>query len=223
MIRAGLVAVGKLVWQEDTVNEAVRSVVVPRQRRGMPLLGALLISPLEERRRSWSKHLRGVGIGRVLESASLEDALTRGRSAARRGVCLIEAAPQDASIFRTVRQLRQQGWERLVLVTSTRDIDTVRTALAARIRSLIVDTTAPDYVPRRARPHRTRSPNWELSEREVQVVQLVANGNTNRGVGEKLNLSTLTVKSHLSRIGRKLGTGDRAEIVATCMRARLIV
>ncbi len=37
-----------------------------------------------------------------------------------------------------------------------------------------------------------------------------------------LSLSALTVKSHLSRIGRKLGTGDRAQMVALAMRAGVI-
>src|SRR3712207_7679149 len=43
-----------------------------------------------------------------------------------------------------------------------------------------------------------------------------------RSIGEALNLSALTVKSHLSRIGRKLGTGDRAQMVALAMRAGVI-
>ena len=40
--------------------------------------------------------------------------------------------------------------------------------------------------------------------------------------GATLSLSALTVKSHLSRIGRKLGTGDRAQMVALAMRAGVI-
>ena len=40
---------------------------------------------------------------------------------------------------------------------------------------------------------------------------------------EQLSLSALTVKSHLARIGRKLGTGDRAHMVALAMRAGVIV
>ena len=41
-------------------------------------------------------------------------------------------------------------------------------------------------------------------------------------VGEQLGLSALTVKSHLARIARKLGTGDRAEMVAMAMRAGVV-
>jgi len=62
----------------------------------------------------------------------------------------------------------------------------------------------------------------ELSAREVEVLQLVADGQSNKEIGEALSLSALTVKSHLSRIGRKLGTGDRAQMVALAMRAGVI-
>ena len=218
----GLVAAGKGFSQEETVNAVVRSAAVPWQRRGMPRLSALLISPHSERRQSWSRRLRGVGIGQILEAAGPEDAVARGRSATEHGVCLVEVAPQDASALQTIQELRRQGWDRLVLVTSKHDTETVRLALASRIRTLVVNTSTSGYAPGTSRGRGSNPENLELSEREVQVVQLVANGHTNRSVGEELNLSALTVKSHLSRIGRKLGTGNRAQIVATCMRARLI-
>src|SRR5206468_4164931 len=62
----------------------------------------------------------------------------------------------------------------------------------------------------------------ELSGREVEVLKLVADGRSNKEIGETLGLSALTVKSHLARIARKLGTGDRAEMVAMAMRAGVI-
>lgn len=65
-------------------------------------------------------------------------------------------------------------------------------------------------------------PGYGLSQREIDVLQLVADGHSNRAVGEALGLSALTVKSHLARIARKLGTGDRAEMVIIALRAGLI-
>jgi len=62
----------------------------------------------------------------------------------------------------------------------------------------------------------------ELSNREIDVLRLVADGRSNKEVGEILGLSALTVKSHLARISRKLGTGDRAEMVALVMRSGVI-
>ena len=58
----------------------------------------------------------------------------------------------------------------------------------------------------------------DLTAREISVLKLVADGRTNRLIGEDLGLSALTVKSHLARISRKLGTGDRAELVAISIR-----
>jgi DNA-binding NarL/FixJ family response regulator len=52
-----------------------------------------------------------------------------------------------------------------------------------------------------------------LTARELQVLRLVALGLGNKEVGEALKLSALTIKSHLARIARKLGTGRRSEMV----------
>lgn len=62
----------------------------------------------------------------------------------------------------------------------------------------------------------------ELSERELDVLRHVANGLTNRDTASQLGVSALTVKSHLARISRKLGSGDRASLVAIAMRADLL-
>lgn len=62
----------------------------------------------------------------------------------------------------------------------------------------------------------------KLSDRELEVLRMVADGQTNRRVGERLGLSALTVKSHLARIARKLGSGDRAQLVATAIRSGYI-
>jgi DNA-binding CsgD family transcriptional regulator len=68
----------------------------------------------------------------------------------------------------------------------------------------------------------TDNTSRKLSAREVEVLQLVADGQSNKEIGEALSLSALTIKCHLSRIGRKLGTGDRAQMVALAMRAGVI-
>lgn len=62
----------------------------------------------------------------------------------------------------------------------------------------------------------------ELSAREREILRLVAEGHTNKEIGELVDLSALTVKSHLARIARKLGTGDRAHMVALGIRSGVI-
>lgn len=54
---------------------------------------------------------------------------------------------------------------------------------------------------------------FNLTGREREVLDLVRLGLSNAEIGSKLYLSTMTVKSHLSRIGKKLEAGSRAEMV----------
>jgi DNA-binding NarL/FixJ family response regulator len=61
-----------------------------------------------------------------------------------------------------------------------------------------------------------------LSEREVEILQLVAFGDTNRDVASKLYISPDTVKTHLEHIYQKLGATDRTAAVAEALRRRLI-
>jgi DNA-binding NarL/FixJ family response regulator len=62
----------------------------------------------------------------------------------------------------------------------------------------------------------------ELSEREVQVVRLLAEGLSNRAIAETLFLSEATVKTHLVRVYRKLGAENRAAAVSEAVRRGLL-
>lgn len=52
----------------------------------------------------------------------------------------------------------------------------------------------------------------DLSERERQILALVAGGLTDRQIGERLFISASTVRSHLDRISKKTGLRRRAEL-----------
>ena len=66
-----------------------------------------------------------------------------------------------------------------------------------------------------------RSPAQDaLSERELEVLTLIAQGETNRGAATRLFVSEATVKTHLLHIYAKLDVGDRAAAVAGRLRAR---
>jgi DNA-binding NarL/FixJ family response regulator len=63
---------------------------------------------------------------------------------------------------------------------------------------------------------RVREPAEEpLSQRELEVLRLVAAGTTNREAAARLFISEATVKTHLLHIYAKLGVNDRAAAVAT--------
>ncbi|MFE9097758.1 response regulator [Streptomyces sp. NPDC007264] len=61
-----------------------------------------------------------------------------------------------------------------------------------------------------------------LTERERQVLTLVARGLTNSEIGEALGLSPLTAKTHVSRIMGKLGARDRAQLVVVAYESGLV-
>lgn len=61
---------------------------------------------------------------------------------------------------------------------------------------------------------RVRTPRTSLTPRELEVLQLVAAGASNRQIGQDLMLSEATVKSHLVHIYDKLGVRSRTSAVA---------
>jgi NarL family two-component system response regulator LiaR len=62
----------------------------------------------------------------------------------------------------------------------------------------------------------------DLSEREVEILRLVAEGATNEEIATALFLSEQTIKNNLSIIFRKLHVNNRAEAAASAIRERLI-
>jgi DNA-binding NarL/FixJ family response regulator len=61
-----------------------------------------------------------------------------------------------------------------------------------------------------------------LTAREVEILQLLAFGKTNKEIAEQLFISPDTVKTHLEHIFNKLGASDRTAAVAEALRRRLI-
>lgn len=63
---------------------------------------------------------------------------------------------------------------------------------------------------------------FNLTNRELEVLQLLAYGYTNRKIAEKMFISEQTVKSHVIHIFQKLGAADRTEAVAIALRRGLV-
>jgi DNA-binding NarL/FixJ family response regulator len=62
----------------------------------------------------------------------------------------------------------------------------------------------------------------QLSEREVGILRLLAEGNQNKHIAWKLAISEQTVKAHLKSIFAKLDVADRAHAVTTALRRGII-
>ena len=69
---------------------------------------------------------------------------------------------------------------------------------------------------------RSRARSSGLTAREVEVLQLVATGRTNRAIATELFLSEKTVARHLSNIFAKLGVSSRAAATAYAYRHDLV-
>jgi DNA-binding NarL/FixJ family response regulator len=69
---------------------------------------------------------------------------------------------------------------------------------------------------------REASETQALSARELEVLQLLAFGYTNKEIAEQLSVSKDDVKSYLEHLYKKLGASDRTAAVAEALRRRLI-
>lgn len=148
----------------------------------------------------------------------------------------------------TLEKLREEGVDVPVLVLTTFDDDAlVLDALRAGARGyLLKDVTldqlthavhtladggtliAPSVTDRLLRAIRSGPPpigtptTEELTERELEVLRLVAHGYTNRQIADALFLAEGTVKNHISAILTKLGTGDRTNAVLRALHNGLL-
>ena len=62
----------------------------------------------------------------------------------------------------------------------------------------------------------------QLTAREIDVLELVAEGCSNKGIAERLGISDQTVKFHLASITGKLGASNRTDAVRRAVHAGLI-
>ena len=62
----------------------------------------------------------------------------------------------------------------------------------------------------------------QLTEREEQILKLLAEGKSNRAIGQSLHISESTVKSHLKSLFVKLDATSRAEAIALAARRGLV-
>ncbi|WP_448680849.1 LuxR C-terminal-related transcriptional regulator [Pseudomonas nicosulfuronedens] len=70
--------------------------------------------------------------------------------------------------------------------------------------------------------HNVRDDSQQLSPRELDVLRLLAGGNRNQAIADRLCLSLHTVKTHLRNISGKLGAEGRTEVIAIARARQLI-
>ena len=196
------------------VVERVALAPLPRTGRftALVVIGQLGV------RESVSRTLRALGAREVVQAATMGEGRQRAQTIGPRELCVVDAALPDGSGLALLSELRSRGWSRGLVLSCLDDPYSVRAALSAGVRCFLVSrrTASPSL------PTAAAAQGEQLSAREIQVLQHVGNGRSNKEIGVSLGLSALTVKSHLARIARKLGTGDRAEMVMLALRSGAI-
>ena len=135
--------------------------------------------------------------------------------------------------FAAIRQLREQGERPRVLVLTTYDTERdVRRAMAAGADGYLLKDLPRDQLVAAvrelmsgsSRAHVTSPHGSQLSltDRETDVLALVADGLTNRAVARKLGIGEATVKTHLAHVYTKLGVLDRAAAVREAWERGLV-
>ncbi len=98
-------------------------------------------------------------------------------------------------------------------------VEAVRKVVAAGV---YVSPSMVDKVLGRMHPGRESPPEAVLSDREMQVLTLLASGSTSREICSKLALSLSTVETYRSRILQKLGLRNNSDITRFAIRRRLV-
>jgi DNA-binding NarL/FixJ family response regulator len=159
----------------------------------------------------------------------------------RPDVALVDLRMPELDGVATIRALRERHPEVRVLVLTTFDTDRdVVSAIEAGATGYLLkdapraelfravraaargeSVLAPEVATRLV--GQLRDPSAQpLTQRELQVLELVARGATNREVAARLHVSEATVKTHLVHAFGKLGVSDRTAAVTAALERRLI-
>lgn len=128
-------------------------------------------------------------------------------------VLVLTTYDTDADILRAI----EAGATGYLLKDTTREelLGAIRSAAAGR--SALAPSVASRLVARMAAPAASA-----LSAREIEVLELVARGRSNKEIARLLHLSEATVKTHLVHSFSKLGVEDRTEAVMAALDRGII-
>jgi DNA-binding NarL/FixJ family response regulator len=158
----------------------------------------------------------------VLDGIEATRQITAGPATAATRVLILTTFDLDEYVFEALRAgasgfaLKSRPLEELL--SAIRTVAAGEALLAPSVtRRLIAHFTEGDRVPRR-----TPRGLAELTEREGEVLSLVARGLSNTEIAGTLHVSIPTVKTHVSRILTKLGARDRTQLVVLAYESGLV-
>jgi DNA-binding NarL/FixJ family response regulator len=158
----------------------------------------------------------------VMDGIEATRQITAAHAAGAPRVLILTTFDLDEYVFEALRAgasgfaLKSRPLEELL--SAIRTVAAGEALLAPSVtRRLIAHFTEGDRVPRRA-PRGLA----ELTEREREVLSLVARGLSNTEIAGTLHVSIPTVKTHVSRILTKLGARDRTQLVVLAYESGLV-
>jgi DNA-binding NarL/FixJ family response regulator len=158
----------------------------------------------------------------VMDGIEATRQITAGHGADVPRVLILTTFDLDEYVFEALRAgasgfaLKSRPLEELL--SAIRTVAAGEALLAPSVtRRLIAHFTEADRTPRK-----TPRGLDELTEREREVLALVARGLTNAEITETLHVSLPTTKTHVSRILTKLGARDRTQLVVLAYESGLV-
>jgi two-component system, NarL family, response regulator NreC len=183
------------------------------------------------------------GLEVVAEAGTAADALRYVR-AHRPGVLVLDLnMPGELTSLHAIPDVEQAGdGTKVVVLTMQEDPEFARRALGSGAAGYVLKEAADDELveavrraaagdtylnPRlgaalAATPPQPAGPPDDLTEREVEILRLIALGHTNVEIGEQLYLSVRTVESHRAHIQQKLRRSSRTELVRYALDHELL-
>ena len=173
----------------------------------------------------------------IAEASNGKEAVEAFRSH-RPDVTLMDLQMPDVDGLEAIVAIRREYPEAriIVLTTYTGDMQVLR-ALRAGARAYILkglvhrellDTIRAVHAGQKRIPPEIASEladhatDDQLTEREMEVVRLIAAGNGNKQIADQLSIGEATVKSHVTNILSKLGANDRAHAVTIALKRGII-
>jgi DNA-binding NarL/FixJ family response regulator len=149
-----------------------------------------------------------------LDGLQATQSITEDPALASTRILILTTFQLDEYVFGALRAgasgFLLKGGEPTELISAIRIVAGGQALLAPSVTRSLIEA----YIAGAARPSAPEPENLdELTAREREVLTLIAEGLSNSEIAETLQLSTLTAKTHVSRILGKLGVRDRVHLV----------
>lgn len=172
----------------------------------------------------------------VAEAANGEDAIEKFRTHRPDVVLMDLQMPGLNGIETTIRILSEFTEARIIVLTTYKGDAQVLRALRAGARAYLLKGHDRELVetihavnegrkripPEVAAELAVHATDDELSEREIEVLELIAAGNSNKQIADRLFVAEATIKSRVTNILSKLGASDRAHAVTIALKRGII-